>query len=100
MPPRAVTLGFVAVWLAAVGWAPSRRWGAEPAPPPLLDRTDEVGKQGSPWRVYRDGNVDAGPVTLDVWRQRGSHLFTLRGDFTPQETFTYKGLTVMALKGN
>jgi hypothetical protein len=99
MPPRAVTLGIVALWLAAVGWAVHRRWGAEPAPPALLGRTDEVGRQGPRWRLYRDGKVDAGPGTLEIWRDVGSHLFILSGEFTPQETFTFKGLTVTALQG-
>jgi hypothetical protein len=98
MPSRAFTLGIVAVWLAAVGWVGYREWWAESGPPALLDRTDEVGKQLSRWRVYRDG-VDAGPGVLNIWRERGSHLFTLLGEFTPNEAFTFGGLTVMRLGG-
>src|SRR5262249_28564917 len=74
--------------------------GAEPAPPALLGRTDEVGRQGPRWRVHRDGKVDAGPATLEIGRNARAHLFTLSGEFTPQETFTFKGLTVMALQGH
>jgi hypothetical protein len=109
MPPRTVVLAIVVLWLAAVGWLGYREWWAEPEPPGLLARADEVGTQYFNWRAWRyppkgkattaEGKGDnAGPGNFTLKRDRNSYLFKLWGVFTPNEDFTFRGQTVTALE--
>jgi hypothetical protein len=97
MPPRTVTLGIIAVWLAAVGWMAYREWWREPEPPPLLDRTDEVGRQTARWSLRLDGEK-VGTFHTTLARSRGDSLFWLRGELTGE--FRYCGFAVRALKSS
>jgi hypothetical protein len=97
MPPRIITLGIVALWLVAVGWGAYRVWGREPGPPPLLDRTDEVGKQTARWVVYLKGNA-VGHVQTRVGHMSRGPLFTLHANVTFGEVFRHRGLPLMELK--
>ena len=81
MPPRTLTLGIVALWLAALGWTAYRQWGRAPEPPPLLDRTDEVGKQTARWLMRVNGK-DGGHAQTALGRSRRGRLFALRADLT------------------
>jgi hypothetical protein len=97
MPSRAVTLGIVVIWLAAVGWMGYREWWRDSGQPPLLDRTDEVGKQTAVWRVHLDGE-DVGSVRLSIQRDQGSRLFTLAAEYRPKkDKIRFPGLAVEGL---
>src|SRR5437870_2232601 len=97
MPPRTITLGIVALWLAAVGWMAYREWWREPEPPPLLDRTDEVGKQSARWRILVNGKV-VGHAQTAVGRPKGERLFALRAELTFDKDFRFRGETITKLK--
>jgi hypothetical protein len=97
MPPRTITLGIVALWLAALGWMAYREWWREPELPPLLDRTDEVGKQSARWRIWVNREV-VGHVQTDIGRPRKEPLFALRADCTFVPGFTFRGETITKLK--
>src|SRR5438093_5645383 len=97
MPPRTITLGIVALWLAALGWMAYREWWREPEPPPLLDRTDEVGTQTARWRILVNREV-VGHVQTAIVRPRGDRLFALRADLGFAKDFTFRGNTINVLK--
>jgi hypothetical protein len=97
MPPRTITLGIVALWLAALGWMAYREWWREPEPPPLLDRTDEVGKQSARWRIWVN-REKVGHVVTPIGRPKDAPLFALRADLTFVPEFTFRGDTIKVLK--
>jgi hypothetical protein len=96
MPPRTITLGIVALWLAALGWTAYRQWWREPEPPPLLDRTDEVGKQTARWKVLVKGEV-VGHAQTALGRPRRDRLFALRAELSFRD-FLFRGETIAELK--
>jgi hypothetical protein len=97
MPTRTLTLGIVALWLAALGWTAYRQWGREPEPPPLLDRTDEVGKQTARWDVRIKGDV-IGHAQTALGRPQRDRLFALRAEFSFIPKFRFLGETITKLK--
>jgi hypothetical protein len=97
MPPRTITLGIVALWLAALGWMAYREWWREPEPPPLLDRTDEVGKQTARWKVRVKGDV-IGHAQTALSRPRRDRLFALSAGLTFDKDFRFRGKTITKLK--
>jgi hypothetical protein len=97
MPPRTITLGIVALWLAALGWMAYREWWREPEPPPLLDRTDEVGKQSARWRIWLN-REKVGHVLTAIGRPQRDPLFALRADLTFDKDFRFRGETIRKLK--
>src|SRR5262245_56060693 len=97
MPSRAVTLGIIVSWLAAVGWMGYREWWRGPDQPPLLDRTDEVGRQMAGWRIHLGGE-DVGSVRLTIQRDQGTRLFTLAAEYRPKkDKIRFPGLAVEGL---
>src|SRR5262249_54949741 len=82
---------------AALGWMAYRAWWREPEPPPLLDRTDEVGRQTARWRILVN-RERVGHVQTAIGRERGDRLFALRADLTFVEEFTFRGDTIKVLK--
>ena len=97
MPPRAITLGILGLWLAAVSWGAYRAWGRAPGPPALLDRTDEVGKQAGRWRVRQNG-AEIGHVQTTVGRPARGALFALHANFSFGEELRLRGLPFKLLK--
>src|SRR5262245_37091602 len=98
MPPRTITLGIVALWLAAMGWTAYRQWWREPEPPPLLDRTDEVGKQTAQWDVHVKGER-IGTAQTTLARSRRERLFALRAGLSfKEESQPLRGESITMLK--
>jgi hypothetical protein len=96
MPSRAVTLGIIVFWLAAIGWLGYREWWHAPEQPPLLDRTDEVGTQTAVWRVHLNGE-DVGSARLKIQREQKDRLFTLAAEYSAKGQFRFPGLAVERL---
>ena len=97
MPSRAITLGIIALWLGAIGWASYRAWGGGFEPPPLLDRTDEVGLQSYRWSVLVEGKV-IGHVQASIGRPRTDPRFALHASFTFIDGFRFRRLEIKTLK--
>src|SRR5262249_44843652 len=75
-----------------------REWWREPEPPPLLDRTDEVGKQTARWHVFVKGER-VGTALTALGRPRGDRLFALRAELTfDEKSQPLRGETITKLK--
>src|SRR4051812_26660063 len=85
MPPRFLSLGILAFWLATTGWLVSRdfwpRFQPDEPPPFAIDLVDEAQRQAVPirWAITHNGKPIGRAETSVVYRE-ADDSFALRSE--------------------